>query len=276
MFYDVKIRQLQNKGDLKAYASVTFGGCLTVRGIKIYESDGKVKVDMPKVRNNRKNELGDYVERLIAVPKKEFAKEFFKNIEKVYLNQDDKSADNRNDEFKYSITFTPYSSGGNVLGVANICIEDSFLINGFTIMNGKNGVFVNNPKIFKDDEYKDIAFPITSEFRTELYDNILGISQKNLTEDEQKIVSGLSHKKTAYLNQIEQIDNMLPEAYDKFKNAKSSNAEDTVINEIGTLVVSKYELSEKISLIEDEINRIMFEKQSKDKDLIKDNKRGGR
>lgn len=276
MFYDVKIRQLQNKGDLKAYASVTFGGCLTVRGIKIYESDGKIKIDMPKVRNNRKNELGDYVERLIAVPKKEFAKEFFKNIEKVYLNQDDKSVDNLNDDFKYSITFTPYSSGGNVLGVANICIEDSFLINGFTIMNGKNGIFVNNPKIFKDDEYKDIAFPITSEFRTELYDNILGISQKNLTEDEQKIISGMSHKKTVFLNQIEQIDNMLPDAYDKFKNAKSSNAEDNMIKEIGTLVVSKYELSEKISLLEDEINRIMFEKQSKDKDLIKDNKRGGR
>ena len=60
---------------------------------------------------------------------------------------------------------------GNLLGFASVTISDSFVVDGFSILQGKNGLFVGMPS--RPDEsahngYRETAKPITAEFRKAL------------------------------------------------------------------------------------------------------------
>ena len=58
--------------------------------------------------------------------------------------------------------------------VASITIDDSFVVKGIKIINGKNGPFISMPNQ-KDGhgDYKDIAFPINSETREKIINAIM-------------------------------------------------------------------------------------------------------
>jgi stage V sporulation protein G len=52
---------------------------------------------------------------------------------------------------------------------ASITLDDSFVIRGLKIIEGKTGTFVAMPsRRRKDGEYQDIAHPITNEARDEM------------------------------------------------------------------------------------------------------------
>ena len=258
MFYEINITKIDNgKNGLLGYATVTFGGSLKVRNIKLFDKEGNIFIDLPKIRNVKKNEAGEFVDRLIAVPHKNFAKELYENIKKVYKSDESYMKSDVNNEFSYSIQYIPFSSKGNVLGVANICIEDSFNINGFTVMNGKNGIFINNPKIFFNDEYKDIAYPITAEFREELHKNIMKVFNSILTEDEQNKINELTHQKSVYQDQLKMMDGFMDNLYEEFKGAENSEQEDRIVSDIGMFAISKYQAKDKIALFDKEINEIL-------------------
>ena len=56
-----------------------------------------------------------------------------------------------------------------VVAKASVTFDSAFVVHGFSIVNGKNGLFVSMPSIkFKDGDYIDIAHPITSVSRTTL------------------------------------------------------------------------------------------------------------
>ena len=84
---------------------------------------------------------------------------------------------------KYSINVTEAKNqDGNVRGFANLVFGDSFKITNIAILENKEKgtLFVSMPR-YKSNErdeqggvvYKDVCNPITSEFREELYGNIL-------------------------------------------------------------------------------------------------------
>lgn len=84
---------------------------------------------------------------------------------------------------KYSINVTEAKNQeGNVRGFANLVFGDSFKITNIAILENKEKgtLFVSMPR-YKSNErdenggvvYKDVCNPITSEFREELYGNIL-------------------------------------------------------------------------------------------------------
>ena len=57
---------------------------------------------------------------------------------------------------------------------ASITIDDAVCITGIRIIEGKTGVFMSMPQNKdNDDEYHDIAFPITKEAREEIQDAVL-------------------------------------------------------------------------------------------------------
>lgn len=65
--------------------------------------------------------------------------------------------------------------GGKVKAMANITIDGEFVVTGLRIIEGNNGPFVSMPsRKTKNDEYKDIAFPITKEVRQQIQDAVLG------------------------------------------------------------------------------------------------------
>ena len=57
---------------------------------------------------------------------------------------------------------------------ASVTFDSAFVVHGFSIINGKNGLFVSMPKIkSKDGDYIDIAHPITADGRTAIIKKIL-------------------------------------------------------------------------------------------------------
>ena len=64
---------------------------------------------------------------------------------------------------------------GNVVGFASVTIGDMVAIQGIRVVNGEKGLFAAMPSA-KDSkgEYRDVAFPTTSELRKQLNDAVLG------------------------------------------------------------------------------------------------------
>ena len=63
----------------------------------------------------------------------------------------------------------------NLRGFADVTFNDAFVVRGFSIRQGQNGLYVGMPS--RPDEkaksgYRETAHPITAEFRTQLNDAI--------------------------------------------------------------------------------------------------------
>jgi len=51
---------------------------------------------------------------------------------------------------------------GNLLGFASITVNNSLVVDGFSVVQGKEGVFVGMPsKADSRGEYRDTAYPVT-------------------------------------------------------------------------------------------------------------------
>jgi len=66
----------------------------------------------------------------------------------------------------------------------NITLDDVFVVRGLKVIQGNQGLFVCMPsRKMPDGTYKDIAHPISNEFRQELEAMILEMYQRKLAED---------------------------------------------------------------------------------------------
>lgn len=94
------------------------------------------------------------------------------------------TAEAKEPEFKVKVT--PFErEGSNVLGLARIYFENSFVVGNVSILQGKEKEFVAMPsykakQTGKDGkpQYQDVCFPITKEFREKLYDTIMNCYQQ--------------------------------------------------------------------------------------------------
>lgn len=106
----------------------------------------------------------------------------------------------KSQELKFNVKVTPFErEGSNIRGLARIYLEDCFVINNVSLLQGKNGLFVAMPsyKTKQTDEqgksiYQDICFPVTKEFREKLY----GAVRKSFEESKEKQKSGDSKEQT--------------------------------------------------------------------------------
>lgn len=74
----------------------------------------------------------------------------------------------------------------NCLAMVSITLADVFCISGIKIMDGVNGLFVAMPSAKnKKDEWHNICYPITKEFREVLSNSILNAFEA-LGEDEEE------------------------------------------------------------------------------------------
>jgi stage V sporulation protein G len=75
---------------------------------------------------------------------------------------------------------------------ASITLDDSFVIRGLKIIEGKTGTFVAMPsRRRKDGEYQDIAHPINNDARAEMERIILEEYRKE--RERAKVTSDSSH-----------------------------------------------------------------------------------
>jgi len=58
---------------------------------------------------------------------------------------------------------------GSTVAFASITINDAFAVHSLKVVNGEKGIFVSPPSVRdKNNEYRDIAFPVTGEARKQL------------------------------------------------------------------------------------------------------------
>lgn len=71
---------------------------------------------------------------------------------------------------------------GSRLADASVCLNGCFAIKGVRIVNGSNGPFVSMPSYKSGDQYRDICFPCTKEFKQEFDRAVLDAYQQQLTQ----------------------------------------------------------------------------------------------
>ena len=63
---------------------------------------------------------------------------------------------------------------GKMKAVVSITLDNEFVVHDIKVIDGDKGLFIAMPsRKTSTGEYKDVAHPITPEFRTELQDKIL-------------------------------------------------------------------------------------------------------
>lgn len=79
---------------------------------------------------------------------------------------------------------------------ASVEFDECFVVSGIKVLDGKKGLFVAMPSNQgSDDEYYDVAFPITKEFREELSEAVLDAYDEELEDDGKKSSKKKSGKK---------------------------------------------------------------------------------
>ncbi|TVR88488.1 MAG: septation protein SpoVG [Spirochaetaceae bacterium] len=68
---------------------------------------------------------------------------------------------------------------GKLKAYVTVTFDECFVIHNVKVIEGKTGVFIAMPsRKTKTGEYKDVAHPINSDFRTELQNRILEAFQQ--------------------------------------------------------------------------------------------------
>lgn len=198
MNYTVQVNEVKNTdGNIRAFASVVFGECFKITNIAILENKekGQLFVSMPRYRSNQRNEDNEPVYKDVCNPiTKEFREELYSLILQAYKNvknktgekqvektEDDKAEGQGNAGIEFSVSVTMLErEDSDIKGLARIFIENCFVINNVSIIQGKENLFVAMPsyKTKKVDGnnkpiYHDVCHPITKEFREVLYTEIL-------------------------------------------------------------------------------------------------------
>lgn len=185
MKYTIKVSEVNKESNIRAMATVVFDDSFKVGSIAVVErKDGELFVAMPQFRSSGKDKHGNDVYKSVCNPiTKEFRQELFDNILATYASeQKDRTIDTkdgRNLQFKVSVN--PFErQGSNIRGIGRIYLNDNFVVNNVSVLQGKENLFVAMPsyKTKQKDEqgkaiYQDVCYPVTKEFREVLYGEVI-------------------------------------------------------------------------------------------------------
>lgn len=62
---------------------------------------------------------------------------------------------------------------GKLKGFASITLNGEFVVHGFRLVEGANGLFVGMPSNKVGEEFKDTAYPLSKEFKEQLSEKVL-------------------------------------------------------------------------------------------------------
>lgn len=110
--------------------------------------------------------------------------------------------------------------GDKTVALANIVIDNDFVVTGLKIVNGVKGLFVAMPskKNMKEDrtkDYYDIAFPITKEAREQIQSSVLDKYNSFNDQDSKDIYNNIQAGKQKEIDKrnessIDVFDDTLP------------------------------------------------------------------
>ena len=197
MNYSIKVVKFKDgKENVKAFVSVVFGKVFKVTNIKIMENskNGTLFVSMPQYKTKTD---GKTVYKDIFNPvTKEFREQLYTDILDTFKKLSEEKSEqgeynfNRGESVKFSVKVIPYKKKvGNLRAFVHICFNDSFAVNTANILQGKQKLFISMPSYKtkkKDDNgkeiYQEICYPVTKDFREQLYSQILSTYEKTSEE----------------------------------------------------------------------------------------------
>ncbi len=169
MNFSVRVNALQNaeNSKVKAYADVTFAGEMKVTNISLIENaNGGMFISMPRYRSGEVDENGNAVYKDICNPiTKEFRDALYGSLTDAYKEScasgqsvTKEITDLRAEDdgvLKMEAKVYPVKKEGvKSLAYARVFLDNEFVINNISLMEGKNGAFVAMPsyKTKKFDE----------------------------------------------------------------------------------------------------------------------------
>lgn len=187
--------------NFKANATVCFEDSFKVDGIRLMTSgkDGHFFMSMPSYRSGSE---GAY--KNICSPNKELNSIMQENLIEAYHNAVANAKDTgRGSSSIVFGTSEPLKVSGvrvsllnereNLKGLATVTLNDSFYVNNIRIFEKEGKEFISLPSYKKasslesgKDEYKDLCYPVTAEFRNELMDNIKKEYRQQKEQKEQR------------------------------------------------------------------------------------------
>ena len=207
MKYSIKVNEVKQKegseSNIRGFATVVFGDSFKITNVAILENkkSEQLFVSMPRYRSSERDENGGAVYKDVCNPvTAEFRDELYGNILKAY---EQKVSNEKGQEVEgemeiempeFTVSVTPFErEGSNIRGLARIYIDDSFIVNNVSILEGNGKLFVSMPAYKTkqmDDQgkaiYQDVTYPVTKEFREKLYDQIISEYEKAKEERQEK------------------------------------------------------------------------------------------
>ena len=76
----------------------------------------------------------------------------------------------------------------NLKGFATVTLDDELVLTGIKIIKGSKGLFLGMPSTYweSDEEYHDIFFPVTADFREELTEQVIEAYENSDDDDKKK------------------------------------------------------------------------------------------
>lgn len=85
-------------------------------------------------------------------------------------------------EPKINAMHPPGAAGGVIRAYASVTVAGCVGIRGIRVIEGRDGLFVSMPSRKTGDEYKEVCFPVTKDFRQQLHSSILNAYQQAMTQ----------------------------------------------------------------------------------------------
>lgn len=73
-----------------------------------------------------------------------------------------------------------------ILAYASLTLDEIFVVTGIKLIKGKNGKFITFPQYkTKDEDYRDVCFPLNKELRDDITDLVIVEYNKKVKEDDE-------------------------------------------------------------------------------------------
>ena len=187
MEYSIQLNAVNNpEKSVRAFATVVFGDSFKVTNVAVLEGSKGAFVSMPSFRTKERDEYNNPVYKDVCNPiTKEFREELYGDILRLYDEMEQtgkaevKMEVEGSDEPDFKVRVTPFErEGSNMVGLANIVLNDSFAVGNVSVVQGKKGMFVAMPSYKAGNKYRDVCFPIKKEFREKLNEAVLETYQQ--------------------------------------------------------------------------------------------------
>ena len=197
MNYSIKVNKLEKENwSTKAFVSVVFEESFKLTDITIRETKNRETfVAMPGYKTSKKDEQGNPVYKNYFYPTTaEFRKELYDNIIKAYeSNAKELNITSGKDKVSVSVAIYPCNFNEKIESIGKIYIDKCFVIDGVRVIESEKGSFVAMPTKTTEGkdgktEYSEVCYPVTKEFREQLYGEI--IKKSNEVKEQKKEIGG--------------------------------------------------------------------------------------